>query len=77
MVAMLWVLGACCEASSAFEDLDAMDGADCAALPPSKGLAELEPVFESEPMVTIIVTRTTCKEEKTVQNKKIAGGSEM
>jgi hypothetical protein len=59
MVAMLCVLGACCEASPPFEDFDAIDGADCAAWPPSRGLAELMPVFESEPMVTIIVKCTT------------------
>lgn len=75
MVAMLCVLGACSEASAPFDDFDAMDGADCAGLPPSKGLAELEPVFESEPMVTIVVKCTTWKKEEAQQNKNGADGS--
>lgn len=53
MVAMLCALGACSEAP--VDDLDEMEGADCVALPSLKGLAEPKPVFDSEPMVIIVV----------------------
>ena len=65
MVAMLLcVLGACREASAPFEDFDAIEGADCAALPPTDGLPETESVFESEPMVTTSTQCTTWKERR-------------
>lgn len=50
------------EPSGPLDDLDAMDGADCAAVARAEGLPEPESVFWSEPMVTTSMECTAWNE---------------